>query len=73
MDRQVGRLLDALDASPHADDTIVVLWSDHGWQLGEKEHWRKFAVWENVARVVMMMRVPAGIRPARLARARAMV
>jgi hypothetical protein len=50
----------ALDASPHASNTIVVLWSDHGWQLGEKEHWRKFALWENLARVVLMFRVPAG-------------
>jgi arylsulfatase A-like enzyme len=60
-DALVGRLLDALDASPHADNTIVVLWSDHGWQLGEKEHWRKFALWENVARVVLMMKVPEGV------------
>ncbi len=59
-DAEVGRLLDALDASAHADNTIVVLWSDHGWQFGEKEHWRKFALWENLARVVMVWRVPPG-------------
>ncbi len=59
-DAMVGRLLDALDASPHAENTIVVLWSDHGWQLGEKEHWRKFALWENLTRVVLMLRVPEG-------------
>jgi arylsulfatase A-like enzyme len=62
-DAMLGQLLDGLEASGHADDTIVVLWSDHGWQLGEKEHWRKFALWENVSRVVMMMRVPQGIAP----------
>ncbi len=60
-DALVGRLLGALAASPYADNTIVVLWSDHGWQLGEKEHWRKFALWENVARVVLMVQVPQGI------------
>lgn len=60
-DMLVGRLLDALAASPHADNTIVVLWSDHGWQLGEKEHWRKFALWENLARVVFMIKVPEGV------------
>jgi arylsulfatase A-like enzyme len=60
-DAMVGRLLDALDASPYAENTIVVLWSDHGWQLGEKEHWRKFALWDNVARVVLMIRVPEGV------------
>ena len=57
----VGRLLRALEASPHADNTIVVIWSDHGWQLGEKKHWRKFALWENVIRTVMMIRVPEGL------------
>lgn len=57
-DAMLGRLITALDASPHADNTIVVVWSDHGWQLGEKEHWRKFALWENLARTVLMIRVP---------------
>lgn len=60
-DAMVGELLAALAESEHADNTIVILWSDHGWQLGEKQHWRKFALWENVARVVMMMKVPEGI------------
>jgi arylsulfatase A-like enzyme len=60
-DAMVGRLLAALEDSPYADNTIVVIWSDHGWQLGEKQHWRKFALWENVIRTVMMMRVPAGL------------
>lgn len=59
-DAMVGRLLDALRASPYADRTVVVLWSDHGWQLGEKQHWRKFALWENVVRSVLMIRVPRG-------------
>jgi arylsulfatase A-like enzyme len=45
-DMNVGRLLDALDKSAYRDNTIVVFWSDHGWHLGEKEHWRKFALWE---------------------------
>lgn len=59
-DALVGRLLDALENSRYADNTIVMLWSDHGWQLGEKEHWRKFALWENVARTVLMIKVPKG-------------
>lgn len=59
-DAMVGRLLDALDASRYAENTIVVLWSDHGWQFGQKEHWRKFALWDNLARVVLMVRVPEG-------------
>ena len=60
-DALLGKLLDALEQSAHANNTIVVLWSDHGWQLGEKEHWRKFAMWDNVARTVMMMKVPKGV------------
>ena len=61
-DEMVGRLLQALERSPYADNTIVVIWSDHGWQLGEKKHWRKFALWENVIRTVMMIRVPEGLQ-----------
>ena len=60
-DEMVGRLLDALENSPYADNTIVVIWSDHGWQLGEKQHWRKFALWENVIRTVMIIKVPEGL------------
>lgn len=62
-DSQVGRLIAALDASPHRDNTIVVLWSDHGWSLGEKSHWRKFALWEEPTRSVMIWRAP-GTTPA---------
>lgn len=57
-DALLGTLLDGLAQSEFSDNTIIVLFSDHGWQLGEKQHWRKFALWENVARVVMMMKVP---------------
>jgi len=69
-DAMVGRLLDALERSDYADNTIVVIWSDHGWQLGEKQHWRKFALWENVIRTVMIMRVPEGIERMPLGSAR---
>ncbi len=58
VDTCLGKVLDSLEKSPHADDTIVVLWSDHGWHLGEKQHWRKFTLWEEAARVQMMWRVP---------------
>jgi len=57
-DGQVGRLLDALDNSPYADNTVIVLWTDHGWHLGEKKHWRKFALWEEATRVPMIWVVP---------------
>lgn len=59
-DAMLGRVLDALDKSPHRDNTIVVLWSDHGWHLGEKEHWQKFTGWRACARVPLVIRVPKG-------------
>lgn len=57
-DDQIGKVLDALDASPHADNTIIVLWSDHGQHLGEKRHWRKQALWEESTRVPLFFSVP---------------
>jgi arylsulfatase A-like enzyme len=57
-DAQIGRLLDALAASPARDRTIVVLWGDHGWHLGEKHHWRKFALWEEATRAPLVWVVP---------------
>ncbi len=58
VDDCLGRVIDALEAGPHSDRTIVVLWSDHGWHLGEKEHWRKFALWENTTHVPLILRTP---------------
>jgi arylsulfatase A-like enzyme len=60
-DAMLGRVLDALEKSPHREKTIVVLWSDHGWHLGEKEHWQKFTGWRACARVPLMICVPKGI------------
>jgi arylsulfatase A-like enzyme len=58
MDAQLGRVLDALDAGPYAKDTIVMLWGDHGWHLGEKQHWRKFALWEEATRAPLLVAAP---------------
>ena len=57
-DAQLGRLFDALENSPYASNTIIVLWSDHGWHLGEKEHWRKATLWEQVTRVPLVISAP---------------
>ena len=58
VDHQVGRVLNALDASTHADNTIVVLWSDHGWALGEKQRWAKRGLWEAETRVPLIIAGP---------------
>ena len=66
-DAQIGRLLDALDADPALrGNTIVVLWGDHGWHLGEKQHWRKFALWEEATRTPLIIAAP-GVAPGRVA------
>ncbi|MFN3192745.1 MAG: sulfatase [Aureliella sp.] len=57
-DMNVGRLLDALETSPNRDNTIIVLWGDHGWSLGEKQHWRKFALWEEPTRMPFIWVAP---------------
>jgi arylsulfatase A-like enzyme len=57
-DHCVGRLLDALDDSPHAKNTIIVLWSDHGFHLGEKMHWEKRSLWEESTRVPLIFSLP---------------
>jgi arylsulfatase A-like enzyme len=62
-DACLGRVLDALDRSPYADSTAIVLWGDHGWHLGEKLHWRKFALWEEATHNPLMVTVPGLTRP----------
>jgi arylsulfatase A-like enzyme len=65
-DEQVGRLLDAFEKSPYATNTIIVFWGDHGWHLGEKEHWRKFALWEEATRVPYIWVAPGVTEPRRV-------
>lgn len=62
MDSQVGRVLDALEESGRAPDTVVVLWSDHGWHLGEKGITGKNTLWERSTRVPLIFAGP-GIAP----------
>jgi len=62
-DAMVGRLLDAYEKSPERDNTIICFWSDHGWHLGEKHHWRKFTLWEEGTRAPFIMVVPGLTQP----------
>ncbi len=62
-DAMVGRLLDALDRSGRAENTIIVLWSDHGWHLGEKLRWRKQTAWEESTRIPFIIVAPGITTP----------
>lgn len=58
VDHCVGIVIEALKSSPHADDTLIVLWSDHGFHLGEKQHWAKRTLWEESTQVPLLFAGP---------------
>lgn len=58
MDSQIGRLLEALKTSGQANNTIVVLWSDQGWHLGEKMITGKNSLWERSTHVPLIFAGP---------------
>lgn len=66
MDAQVGRIVEALvEHLERSRDTYVILCSDHGWHLGEKEHWGKAALWEQTTRVPLIVSgpgIPRGVK-----------
>jgi arylsulfatase A-like enzyme len=57
-DEMVGQILKAVDESDQAGNTIIVFWSDHGWHLGEKQHWHKSTLWERATHVPMIWHGP---------------
>jgi arylsulfatase A-like enzyme len=68
-DAMVGRLLDALDASGRAEQTIIVLWGDHGFHLGEKGRWRKMTLWGESLHVPFVIVAPGVSTPGSMSRA----
>jgi len=65
MDAQIGRLLDALEAADLADNTIIVVWGDNGWHLGEKGITGKNTLWERSTRVPLIFAGPGIAKAAR--------
>ncbi len=57
-DAMLGRVLDAIEAGPNADNTIIVLWSDHGYHHGEKFDWGKHTLWERTSNVPFLWAGP---------------
>lgn len=55
VDEQVGKVIRALDRSSASNNTVIVLWSDNGFHLGEKLHWRKFTLWDQATRVPLII------------------
>lgn len=63
VDRQVGRVLAALDSSGLADNTVVVVWGDHGWHLGESALWGKHTPYERANKSTLLIRAPGVTQP----------
>jgi arylsulfatase A-like enzyme len=62
-DAMLGRLFESLENSEYAGNTIVVLWSDHGMHMGEKDNIEKFTLWEKSTRVPLIINVPGKTQP----------
>jgi len=58
VDHQIGRVLEALENSVYADNTVIVLWSDHGYRLGEKGTFAKHALWETATNAPLLFAAP---------------
>lgn len=61
-DAAIGEILKGLEKSPHKDNTIVVLWGDHGWQWAQKFRWEKFSLWHKGTNTPFIIKVP-GMKP----------
>ena len=62
-DDMVGSLIKALDKGPLSKNTLIILWGDHGYHLGEKESWEKFSLWEDTTRVPLIIVDPRRTTP----------
>ncbi|MHC4249846.1 MAG: sulfatase [Planctomycetota bacterium] len=67
VDECIGKVVDAVDRSPFRDSTIVIVTSDHGWHMGEKDHLWKYTLWEEAGRVPLIFRAPGVTTPGGIA------
>jgi arylsulfatase A-like enzyme len=65
-DAMLGRLLDALESGPNADNTIIVFWSDHGYHHGQKFDWGKHTLWQRTSNVPFIWAGPGIAKGARV-------
>ena len=63
VDEQIGRLLDVIDNSPLKENTIIIMTSDHGWGMGEKDYLYKNSLWQESTRVPLILRAPGIGKP----------
>jgi arylsulfatase A-like enzyme len=59
VDYEIGRVLDALDESAYAENTVIALWSDHGYRLGEKSTFAKHALWDAATNAPLLFAAPS--------------
>lgn len=67
VDENIGQVIDAVDNSPFRDNTIIVLVSDHGWQMGQKDYLFKNSLWEEGTRIPFVIRAPGVAVPGEVA------
>ncbi|MBI9018293.1 MAG: sulfatase [Phycisphaerae bacterium] len=65
VDHYVGEVLNALENSKYKNNTLVILWSDHGYHLGEKNRFAKHSIWERATRTPLIIKLPGQQKPQR--------
>ncbi len=66
-DDSIGGVLKALEGSEYADNTVIIVWGDHGYHIGEKDHLGKTTLWEQATRNLLMVKLPDGPQGIRIA------